>query len=405
MEKRNINQKKQEILKKYGLDVTFEEASNIQITDTYVSSVDNFKSITFVNQSTGEKIAFYSGIPADDNMDYNTTVTFNNEEIDYNSKGKQGYLKLADLKGEVIRKRAWANVDTKHGQFCFCLEEDNLKRTIQLFSSNYDDIWEPLSSYEESTIFVITYDKAQNAHKLLLGNRPSTICNFPTKEINLYEVDNSSIYTYFSRNYCHDEGVILLNGQLTPENNETLKKIAESFTTADSYYEVRDAADAQHTSKIYFGNLDDKVQIFKDDDQIHIVSKSRRQLGFLIPVFDFCVFSESKGQLTKDDFEKIIIALHNIDLFDNYQNQRIITELINYINTHEKDNLNIQSKSLKNVTYDFLLNIMQNGDIALFVESLIDEIKDTFNIPMDELLGTNQQVERRLGDVVRYMKK
>ncbi len=405
MEKRNINQKKQEILKKYGLDVTFEEASNIQITDTYVSSVDNFKSITFVNQSTGEKIAFYSGIPADDNMDYNTTVTFNNEEIDYNSKGKQGYLKLADLKGEVIRKRAWANVDTKHGQFCFCLEEDNLKRTIQLFSSNYDDIWEPLSSYEESTIFVITYDKAQNAHKLLLGNRPSTICNFPTKEINLYEVDNSSIYTYFSRNYCHDEGVILLNGQLTPENNETLKKIAESFTTADSYYEVRDAADAQHTSKIYFGNLDDKVQIFKDDDQIHIVYKSRRQLGFLIPVFDFCVFSESKGQLTKDDFEKIIIALHNIDLFDNYQNQRIITELINYINTHEKDNLNIQSKSLKNVTYDFLLNIMQNGDIALFVESLIDEIKDTFNIPMDELLGTNQQVERRLGDVVRYMKK
>lgn len=47
---------------------------------------------------------------------------------------------------------------------------------------------------------------------------------------------------------------------------------------------------------------------------------------------------------------------------------------------------------------------MRNGNIALLVENLIDEIKDTFNIPMDELLGTNQQVERRLGDFVRYMK-
>lgn len=404
MEKRNISQKKQEILKEYGLDVTLEEASNIQITDSYVDSQSNFKSITFVNQSTGEKIVFYSGIPVDDTMDYNTTVTFNNEEIDYNSIVKQDYLKLDDLKGEVVRKRAWANVDTKYGKFCFCLEEDNLKKTVQLFSSNYDDIWEPLSSYEESTIFAIIYDKAQNMHKLLLGNRPSTLDFFPTKEINLYEVDNSSIYTYLSRNYCHDEGVILLNGHLTPENNETLKKIAESLKTADSYYEVREAADTQHTSKIYFGNLTDKIQIFKDDDQIHIIYKSRRQLGFLIPVFDFCIFSESKGQLTKDDFEKIIIALHNTALFDNYQNQRIITELINYINTHEKDNLNIQSKSLKNVTYDYLLNIMQNGDIALLVENLIDEIKDTFNIPMDELLGTNQQVERRLGDFIRYMK-
>ncbi len=404
MEKRNISQKKQEILKKYGLNVTLEEASNIKIIDTYVSSQSSFKSITFVNQSTGEKIAFYSGIPTDDTMDYNITITFNNEEIDYNSKVKKDYLKLDDLKGEVVRKRAWANVDTKYGKFCFCLEEDNFKKTVQLFSSNYDDIWEPLSSYEESTIFAITYDKAQNMHNLLLGNRPSTLDFFPTKEINLYEVDNSSIYTYSSRNYCHDEGVILLNGQLTPENNETLKKIAESLKTADSYYEVREAADTQHTSKIYFGNLNDQIQIFKDDDQIHIIYKSQRPLGFLIPVFDFCIFSENMGQLTRDDFEKIIIALHNTALFDNYQNQRIITELINYINTHEKDNLNIQSKSLKNVTYDYLLNIMQNGDIALLVENLIDEIKDTFNIPMDELLGTNQQVERRLGDFVRYMK-
>ena len=401
MENRNISQKKQEILKKYGLDVTLEEASNIQITDTYVSSQSNFKSITFVNQSTGEKLVFYSGIPADDNLDYNTTVTFNNEEIDYNSKVKKDYLKLDDLKGEVVRKRAWANVDTKYGKFCFYLEEDNLKRTINLFSSNYDDIWEPLSSYEESTIFAITYDKAQNTHQLLLGNRPSTICNFPTKKINFYEVDNSSIYTYFSQNYCPDEGVILLNGHLTPENNETLKKIVESFK---SYYVAKEATDAQHTSKIYFGNYNDVIQIFKDDGQIHIIYKSQRPLGFLIPIFDSCIFSESKGQLTKDDFEKIIIALHNTALFDNYQNQRIITELINYINTHEKDNLNIQSKSLKNVTYDYLLNIMQNGNIALVVENLIDEIKDTFNIPMDELLGTNQQVERRLGDFVRYMK-
>lgn len=399
-------------LLKYGIDLPTDELENIEIIDK------DWESITYINKKTNEIVKSYIYKKIYDRIDKidATCLSINNQDeniyIDYfdNIDATKDYsnaiINSRKNPEKRILSRVYKDVDTKYGKFCLHAEEGSdmcsigAYKQISLYHGSHDEIIDYRNDFDFGKYCIIRFKHyiKENFDQWIMGYISKT--GYSNPDINMWQYNtsfsnnqsvDSPIYGFEHRNNS-EAGTIIMDGSIKVKDNENSVpsyRIIRFWNGVVEEYENKAC-----NSKAYFANYNGFVSITKHGKFININCTGRNNTSFgWHGTSSIVLLSETDGQFTPDDFKIIISKIESLDVVEKGKLKiSIINQLRNYLNIHDKDDFSKVNKyGLTDVTFEDMVLKMKDKDISQIIEKYLEDMCDTFNISMEDLLGNPPQ--------------
>lgn len=388
----NESLEKLELLRSYGVDISEEGLEYIEVLET-----SKFK-IKILNKVTGEVATvnlidrIYKKVLI--GISFRTSDSESNLVIeDFYEKGHgKKPLESTSKKENIIFRRAFINVSTKYGNFCFVVEYDKTRGTkyITLYHGFFEDCFDfDLNDFDfhKYGVFRVRHTKDT---KFDFWNMGYTKGQWEGPNIYGYSSLNNSLKNGqivetqnfgFVNRKANDNSIILLDGKL--KLSETVEKpdFFDYFEEIVEEYESRDV-----TSKAYFANPGECLVILKNGSNISIEHKKKERVTDKWIRQGLSIRSLTDGEFTLDDFQKCIEILEMVDLPCDLRDFAI-SGLTGYINTHA-DDMNIRDYlSLKDCEFSDIVASLKSDNLSNLVEDMLESLAETFNMDASDIIG------------------
>lgn len=417
----------QELLLSYGIDIPLNEIKNIQILEK------NKNAISYLNTRTNEIITsdLFGRVYQKYDEKYSVGLTISNPDKNFfvehyhairpaktYKEAAKNALESRNNPDTKLLSRAYADIDTKYGNFCLHIEEGYTNyrygpsKQVSLYYGNHEQVIDPLS-------------RDFDFHKYCLCRwKHLQYCNFNQWQIGYvneyFDGPGRNIWNYGISNKNDQEtaapihashlrsgregGVIFIDGDLKIAENEQC--VPDIFTFSDDIREQFDEYEILSlTSKAYFCNYRACVAILKTENQLTIEYKKKEiKTGEWSKSLSENIDSMTNKEFTCDDLKKIISRLEGLDINESLK-KFIISELISYTNIHKEDELaTLGAFSLEPFSFEQMLEYIKQFNLQELVEKGIETILETFHMDIDELLGKcppNQLEEAKVNKLLK----
>lgn len=312
--------------------------------------------------------------------------------------------------------RAYADVDTKYGNFCLHIEQGYTDykfgpyRQVYLYYGNHEQVMIPWSNdfdFHKYCLFKCKYIEQDKFNQWMMGyvnenfdGPKRSIWNYG-QAINKNEKCDLPIYACETRT-SSNQGVIIINGDLKlKENVECIPEIFDHYERELDAYESLECS-----SKAYFGNYGEYVAILKQGYTITIEYQKQvyRTREWNKDYFEF-IESITNKEFTCDDFKKIITKIGTSSLSENIKNF-IVSELKTYINIHDEQDFDkFDACTLESFSFEELLEYIKQQNLTELIEKSLESMSEIFQIDIEEVLGTNAPNQQKESQNVKKITK
>ena len=406
-------------LRSYGIEISEEDAENIKILKK-----DEYK-IVYLDKKTGEIVTsdLHDYLSRNYNCDYSISLTKANslgtffveqfydipKTVTFEALGKEA-LKARKNPNNKLLSRAYADVNTKYGDFCLVISSeyytyhDNLfnyfpGESISLYYGNHKQILCELTKefhYSQFCLFRWKYTTIADADQIHFGFNNHN--SGPSRDIwccgstgsYLGEKILSPIYD-ISYKDLKLAGTVIMNGKqvLTGAEHSLPNFFKNRWYIMDA---VKDYDSETLTSKAFFASIDELVSITKKGNIITI-EYSYFDFGTDKKPKIVCVQkipSLTDSKFTLDDIEKVIVKIEDIPISERNELKKFVINQLNiYLDLHDYDDLSKlkDSFSLETKSFEDILKYIENKDLNVFVEEQIDNFCSLLHIDVKDLLG------------------
>lgn len=421
MEENKEQLKTLKLFHSYGLDVSLESLSDIEILEKKKDS------LTYYDKSSKMIITsnLINRVYEKWNDRYSVSLTASNQDKNFfiehfhsidpaKTYEQAGLNALKSRKNPETRllSRAYADVNTKYGDFCLHIEENYSSykwgpyRSISLYYGNHEQViidWKNDFEFNKYGLVRCNHVKQNNFDQFMLGFSNE---NFSLPHLNIWnygEIVSSDFPIYAMKDSAKNySGIILMDGTLKLEEN--LKYIPTIFDFPNMKSCIKKYEDSDCTSKMYFGNYKcELVTILKLESMIKIeYEKENYEERKFENLFSDSITSLDSEDFTKHDFINIIDSISKSTINSKLKGF-VISQLNAYINTHDENNFELlNSYNLAGCNFETMLQYMEQQDLCKLVESGIESLSETLCIGIDEILGENPPNQTK---VSQYAKK
>lgn len=410
-EKFDENKEIQRILLYYGINIPIEEIEKIELLEKTKSK------ITYWNKKTNEIITsdLMGSIYKKYKANYSISLTTSNldksffiEQFNYIEQPKtyqeagQNALKSRNNNETKILSRAYIDISTKYGNFCLHIEEGYKDcligpyRQVSLYYGNHEQVIEKYNNdfdFKNCCLFRWKYIKYNKFNQCTMGYNNNSYYN-PNISIwsygeSIYDDKEVDIPFYaFESRENRNSGIILINGELRLEENR--KCIPDIFKSSEIEKQIEEYENRNNLSKAYFVNYDECFTIVKQDNTIIIEYKKKdNKTRKWDKSFSTSITSSTNKEFSNDDFQQIITLMDTFPISKELQ-IFIKSQLTGYSNIHDKNNFSkINKFSLEHYNFESMLEYIKQENISEIVENGLELLSNTFDIPIEILLGHN----------------
>lgn len=403
--------KKLELFHSYGVNISEEDLENYEVLKT---SRSEFK---YLDKSTGE----ITTVDLISHIFKKLLSGIGKTTIDP-SRGltvEKFYKRVAGLRPEttsteenIVLRRAYIDVPTKYGNFCFQIEYDKCRdfKNISLYKGFKEECFVPVDNdfdFHNCCIFRVKHIDDTDFDMWNVGYSQGQFEGpnlYGCSRWNNIIADGHGKRIIQTRSYCfsnrksNDNAIILLDGAI---------KLSEFEEKQDFFDYTRDIVEEYEnrrcTSKAYFANPGECLAIIKNGEIISVEYKRKQwETDSWIKDVKLSLLSQTDGAFTIDDFQKAIELLDLIDI-DARMRQFAISGLAGFINTHDVE-MNVRDEmSLKNNDFASFVETLKSDKLTEIVEYMLERLTETFNMSVEDILGENPITPKKVSTGKRFL--